>query len=634
MKLKEELKKLFENGDKPTQENFWEWQDSYWHKDEKLPTDNAGLYKIKGSVADKTALDALTGMSEGDVYNLLDTGANYVYVLDLNNTGIAGWDDFFGTVDLSSINLQTVLDNGGTANFSNEFQTAFYSMTQGGFQAQTRNQSGNGSIGLQSTGQFTMTRNSIMVNMTDNGLTYQQDYSTDFVDRSLVDKAYVDSKVSPATLQTVLNNGGLASDSDSSSLFRFDLINKVFATSQIDGAKSSMLELTPSQIFINHDSDNGYSTSVEIRDNALDYGADYSDRFTDRSLVDKRYVDNAIFQATFPPATLQTILENGGTASFNNGIQEAFYAMTQGGFQAQTRNQSGNGSFGLQNTGQFHIGRNGKMVNMTDNGLTYGQDYSADFVDRSLVDKGYVDNAIFQSTPNLSLTDVINNGDRATNPEGNNSIQLSTEQGQVNFNFIRDDIGYTAFHQFGIHGVSGSFNSPNYMVGQQVDASGGEVSFSVTDRQADVKSAITLKPNSALAYQEDYSSKFTDRSLVDKGYVNNKIKASKGYKNLTALLQFTNGTFEPTFLELENNIGNIVWKRTGIGEYVGTLSGAFINNRTWTMAQINSQDGGVPFGCRVGRLTDDQLFLSIFRIAEGNPTNIAGTCGSLEIKIY
>jgi len=40
MKTKEELRLLFENGDKPTQENFWEWLDSYWHKDEKI-SDNS-----------------------------------------------------------------------------------------------------------------------------------------------------------------------------------------------------------------------------------------------------------------------------------------------------------------------------------------------------------------------------------------------------------------------------------------------------------------------------------------------------------------------------------------------------------------------------------------------------------------
>lgn len=41
MKTKEELKLYFENGDKPTQEDFWALLDSYWHKSEKL--DNNAL---------------------------------------------------------------------------------------------------------------------------------------------------------------------------------------------------------------------------------------------------------------------------------------------------------------------------------------------------------------------------------------------------------------------------------------------------------------------------------------------------------------------------------------------------------------------------------------------------------------
>lgn len=39
MKTKQELKQFFENGDIPNQEQFWEWQDSYWHKDEKIPSE-------------------------------------------------------------------------------------------------------------------------------------------------------------------------------------------------------------------------------------------------------------------------------------------------------------------------------------------------------------------------------------------------------------------------------------------------------------------------------------------------------------------------------------------------------------------------------------------------------------------
>lgn len=40
MKTKQEIKLYFENGDIPTQEQFWEWQDSYWHKEESIAQDN------------------------------------------------------------------------------------------------------------------------------------------------------------------------------------------------------------------------------------------------------------------------------------------------------------------------------------------------------------------------------------------------------------------------------------------------------------------------------------------------------------------------------------------------------------------------------------------------------------------
>lgn len=209
MKSKEELKKLFENGDKPTQENFWEWQDSYWHKDEKLPTETVGLYKIKGSVPNKVTLDNMTSMVEGDVYSLLDTGNNYVYVLDLNNTGSAGWDKLSGDVDLSTINLQTVLDNGGEAsnanssyrfNLADENQNAFSQILQ----LSTDNEyktvfsqtmenvgdaiNGGAFIDMEVANPGT----SFGVRLGKYALQYLGNYSANFGQNSLVDKAYVD----------------------------------------------------------------------------------------------------------------------------------------------------------------------------------------------------------------------------------------------------------------------------------------------------------------------------------------------------------------------------------------------------------------------------------------------------------
>lgn len=37
MTTKAKLKKYFEAGDRPTQDEFYEWLDSYWHKEERIP---------------------------------------------------------------------------------------------------------------------------------------------------------------------------------------------------------------------------------------------------------------------------------------------------------------------------------------------------------------------------------------------------------------------------------------------------------------------------------------------------------------------------------------------------------------------------------------------------------------------
>ncbi|MRI64680.1 hypothetical protein EDM00_11890, partial [Ornithobacterium rhinotracheale] len=34
------IKSWFKNGLKPTQEQFWAWLDSFWHKDDKIPAEN------------------------------------------------------------------------------------------------------------------------------------------------------------------------------------------------------------------------------------------------------------------------------------------------------------------------------------------------------------------------------------------------------------------------------------------------------------------------------------------------------------------------------------------------------------------------------------------------------------------
>lgn len=54
------LKSWFETGDKPTQAQFWDWLDSFFHKEEQLPISSVqGLSTALNSKADAAALDAL-----------------------------------------------------------------------------------------------------------------------------------------------------------------------------------------------------------------------------------------------------------------------------------------------------------------------------------------------------------------------------------------------------------------------------------------------------------------------------------------------------------------------------------------------------------------------------------------------
>lgn len=279
------------------------------------------------------ALNALTDMSQGDVYNLLNTGDNYVYVLDLNNTGEAGWDQLSGIVDLSSINLQTVLENGyqaigvnGNSTYdiysADEFQNSYISFSQVSNDYEYYSYFG------QSVSNVTIPMNELAsidmlvknkdkefsVQLRKNALAYLSDYSADFIDRSLVDKAYVDSKVS---LQGVLNNGSYAIDEATQSVINIDLSNGGFQTYLQDSNQSILASISSNlmmtsivhrdglgesfinvvtgsegMLFSNTSPISNLTAQVALIGNqGLVYAEDYSSRFTNKSLVDKAYVD-------------------------------------------------------------------------------------------------------------------------------------------------------------------------------------------------------------------------------------------------------------------------------------------------------------------------------------------------------
>ena len=69
-----------------------------------LKSDISSVYKVKGSKANKTELDGIVDKEVGDVYNLTDTGVNYVW------TGTE-WDSLSGNVDLTGYYTKAQADD-------------------------------------------------------------------------------------------------------------------------------------------------------------------------------------------------------------------------------------------------------------------------------------------------------------------------------------------------------------------------------------------------------------------------------------------------------------------------------------------------------------------------------------------
>jgi hypothetical protein len=76
------LKSWFKRGFKPLQQQFYDWMDSYWHKDEKLPiTSVNGLETILNTLPSQDAINTLLTLCVPDIINAT---ADHVYTL---NTG-------------------------------------------------------------------------------------------------------------------------------------------------------------------------------------------------------------------------------------------------------------------------------------------------------------------------------------------------------------------------------------------------------------------------------------------------------------------------------------------------------------------------------------------------------------------
>lgn len=110
---------------------------------------------------------------------------------------------------------------------------------------------------------------------------------------------------------------------------------------------------------------------------------------------------------------------------------------------------------------------------------------------------------------------------------------------------------------------------------------------------------------------------------------------SGGYKVYTALLnQFD--TDDPHAVVLgTNTIGDIAWTRSSAGVYIGTLTGAFPENKTWCSITSGSNDGNGIGQENLTRVTDNTVVISLYNfLGAGVDFGSPVYENSVEIRVY
>ena len=93
------------------------------------------------------------------------------------------------------------------------------------------------------------------------------------------------------------------------------------------------------------------------------------------------------------------------------------------------------------------------------------------------------------------------------------------------------------------------------------------------------------------------------------------------------------GTAAPTVQVLENTLGNIVWTRTAVGQYSGTLNGAFPNNLKVWFSKVNSQGTSQTFNAVLTHVSANIIYL-IVRAADNTTPTDDIYLATFEIRVY
>ena len=405
----------------------------------------------------------------------------------------------------------------------------------------------------------------------------------------------------------------------------------------------------------------------------MEYGNNYSPYYTNRSLVDKEYVDNAtpnLTQVLAVGATANSwinlgqsygVRETGATGSsvlFNSsrmvlstgggGFNSSINLWKNGLLQLSSSNGVDGCIFIMKDDAHSYGTGTVYLDGLAGRGIQYYADYSTGYTNRSLVDKEYVDNATI--TP--SLSDVMTVGNNTTNKNiifntyyglesanGNNKIKftddyqtdiinklfttgLSYKQGQIMVNSNNGESAMGAvtyddgiFQQNSEQYAGSSFARTRY---SEQDLSTFNYYNTDIETRRDyilVRSEYNTGINSTfqgLIYGHDYSLSYTNRSLVDKEYVDSRL--------LSGLVD-TDGTQTDTIKASIADVSGIYSSRPSLNDnasvQVDSSTGVVIksngtNYRGFTSVSqeqiVNTVEEGT-FGVTGYKKIDDGLYL-------------------------
>ncbi len=372
-----------------------------------------------------------------------------------------------------------------------------------------------------------------------------------------------------------------------------------------------------------------------VVDNTVDLSSLQDGTGTDDQNISGSGLSGTILTIGIENGTSETVdLSSLSTNIFNtNGTLTSNRTLTGGGNSLAFTGLSGFGA--TTDAGQFQLGTDAKWTDAraagNQTGIEYAADYSADFTNRSLVDRQYVDDAVVASSitasngltrigndirigGSLSANTDINAGSHKFSVTGTDGTYINSLLIDRFYNMLRTD------DPSGGWGVVSSCNTGSYM--QAYDGANEQRIMLHKTAGISVRDDIDHR---GLLYIEDYSANYTNRSLVDKEYVDNAVAtggtddqniSGSGLSGTTLTIGIENGTSETVDLSTLTHTGT-----TGSIFFAGTNGKPTENNSQLFWDAANNRLG-------LGTTTPTHKFQVVGQVRATSMANASGTAGS------